>query len=191
MLFRSSLTSATVTGLTNGTAYVFRVAATNAAGTGANSAESSAATPRTVPGIPSGLTGTAGAGQASLSWTAPTSNGGNTISNYVIQYRVNTAGSSWTTFTRADSSLTTATVTGLTNGTTYVFRVAAANAAGAGANSAESAALTPLAAPAAPTGVTGTADDARVTLNWTAPADNGGRTVSDYVIQYSSNNGTN
>ena len=180
----SSLTSATVTGLTNGTAYVFRVAATNAAGTGANSAESSAATPRTVPGIPSGLTGTAGAGQASLSWTAPTSNGGNTISNYVIQYRVNTAGSSWTTFTRADSSLTTATVTGLTNGTTYVFRVAAANAAGAGANSAESAALTPLAAPAAPSGVTGISGDGRVTVRWRAPTDNGGREITDYVVQY-------
>lgn len=41
----SALTSRTVTGLTNGVAYTFRVAAVNAVGTGSFSAASSAATP--------------------------------------------------------------------------------------------------------------------------------------------------
>jgi chitodextrinase len=39
-------TSTTVTGLTNNTAYTFKVAATNAAGTGADSAASAAVTPK-------------------------------------------------------------------------------------------------------------------------------------------------
>lgn len=41
----STSTSATVTGLTNSTAYYFKVAATNSVGTGSNSAASAAATP--------------------------------------------------------------------------------------------------------------------------------------------------
>src|SRR4029077_17973362 len=72
----SITTSCTVTGLTNGTPYFFRVAAINAAGTGAYSTPSSGVTPRTVPDAPTAVTGTPGNGHVSLTWTAPSSNGG-------------------------------------------------------------------------------------------------------------------
>ncbi|MCB1039982.1 MAG: hypothetical protein KDA94_10720, partial [Acidimicrobiales bacterium] len=61
---------------TNGTAYTFKVKATNAAGSGTDSAASGSVTPRTVPGAPTGVSGTAGNGQVVLTWTAPASNGG-------------------------------------------------------------------------------------------------------------------
>jgi len=64
-----------------------------------------------------------------LSWTAPTA-GESDITDYTIQY--STDDSNWTTFDDGVSTSTTATVTGLTSGTTYYFRVAAVNSAGTG-----------------------------------------------------------
>jgi len=84
----------------------------------------------TVPAVPTGLTVTASTGQAALSWTAPASNGGASITDYTIQYSSN-AGSSYTTFSHSASTATSATITGLATGS-YLFRVAAVNSAGTG-----------------------------------------------------------
>jgi hypothetical protein len=46
---------------------------------------------------PTGVTGVVGNTQVALSWTAPTNNGGNAISNYDVQYSSNN-GASWTIF---------------------------------------------------------------------------------------------
>ena len=78
----------------------------------------------TAPAAPTGLTATSGNTQASLAWTAA-SNGGSSITDYLIQY--STDNSTWTTFIDGTSTSTTATVTGLTNGTLYYFRVSAIN----------------------------------------------------------------
>ncbi|NBX75308.1 MAG: fibronectin type III domain-containing protein, partial [Proteobacteria bacterium] len=184
----STSTSATVTGLTNGTAYIFQVAAVNAAGTGSYSTGSASVTPYTNPGAPTGVIGTAGNTQVSLSWTAPSSNGGSAINDFVIQYSSN-SGTSWTTFSDGTSTATSAIVTGLTNGTAYIFQVAAVNAAGTGSYSSSSASVTPYTTPGAPTGVGGAAGNTQVSLEWTAPSSNGGALITDYSIQYSSNNG--
>jgi hypothetical protein len=96
----------------------------------------------TVAGAPTGVTGTAGNAQVSLSWTAPSSNGGASITDYTIQYSSN-SGSTWTTFSHTASTAATATVTGLTNGTAYVFHVAAVNSAGTSSYSTTSSSVTP------------------------------------------------
>jgi titin len=183
----STSTNATVTGLTNGTSYTFRVSATSVAGTGATSVVSSAATPRTTPGPPTGVSGTSGNTSVSLTWTAPTSNGGSAITDYVVQSSPD--GSIWTTFADGTSTLTSATVTGLTNGQGYTFRVAAANVAGTGNFSTASGSVTPATVPGAPTSVSGTPGNTSVSLTWSAPASNGGAAITDYVVEFSSGAG--
>jgi hypothetical protein len=73
-----------VTGLTNGMAYTFTVAALNAVGTGPDSVPSAAVTPATEAGAPTGVSGTSGNTQVALSWTAPASDGGSAITGYVV-----------------------------------------------------------------------------------------------------------
>jgi hypothetical protein len=64
--------------------------------------------------------------------------------DYVIQYSGD-SGSTWTTFSDTVSTGTSVTVTGLTNGTAYVFRVAAVNLVATGPYSTNSNSVTPLA----------------------------------------------
>lgn len=181
-------TSETVTGLTNGTAYVFRVSATNSAGTSAFSSASTAVTPATVPGAPTSVTLTGGNAQVAASWTAPASNGGSAITDYLVEYSAD-AGSTWTTFTRAASTATSATITGLTNGNNYVVRVSALNATGTGSASATSASALAATTPGVPTAVTPTRGDTEVSLTWTTPA-TGGSAITSYTVQYSSDSGS-
>ena len=178
----STSTSTTVTGLSNGTAYVFRVAAINDAGTGSYSSASSSVTPATTPGAPTSVTATPGNVSASVSWTAPASNG-DAITDYVVQFSSN-SGSTWSTFADGTSSSTSATVTGLTNGTSYVFRVAATNSVGTGSYSSASSAVTPRTVPGAPTSFTGNNNTfGQITLSWAAPSSDGGNAVSSYVLR--------
>lgn len=143
-------TSYIVPSLTNGTAYIYRVSAINAIGTGLPSATTTA-TPvapaaATAPGQVTGLTATPASGQVALSWTAPAT-GGSAITDYVVQFR--TGAAAFAAFADGVSTGTTATVTGLTNGTAYDFRVAAVNAVGTGVFSATAAST-----PAVPAGYT-------------------------------------
>ena len=140
-------TSTTVTGLTNGTNYTFTVSATNTNGAGPASAPSNAVTPSNLPGAPTGVTATAGNGSASVSWTAPTSTGGSPITGYTVTPYVGSTAQTPVTVSGSPPATST-TVTGLTNGTSYTFRVSATNANGAGPASAPSNAVTPAAAPA-------------------------------------------
>src|SRR4051812_5705055 len=102
----------------------------------------------TVPGAPTIGTATAGPGQATVSWTAPASDGGSPITGYVVTPFVGFAPATSTTF---NSTATTQTVTGLTNGTSYRFKVAAINAIGTGSQSGLSNPVTPVTVPNAPT----------------------------------------
>jgi len=94
-----------------------------------------------LPPAPTSVTATAGNAQAAVSWTAPTVLAQTPITDYSLQYSSN-SGSSWTTFTRSASTTTSATVTGLTNGTAYTFRAAAVNAVGIGSYSTASNSIT-------------------------------------------------
>jgi titin len=173
-----AVTQATVAGLTNGTTYTFRVAAKNAAGAGPQSTDSNAVTPRTVPGAPTSVAAAGGAGQATVSWSAPLSDGTSAITGYeVTPYVAGVA--------QVATSVgvgTTTTVGGLTNGTTYTFRVAAKNVIGTGAQSTDSNAVTPKAVPAVPTNVTATLGVGQATVNWIAPVSDGGSAITGYDV---------
>jgi hypothetical protein len=135
----STDTSTTVTGLTNGVDYVFRVAAVSDIGAGPYSTQSDPDAPEaTVPAVPANVTANADNGEVGLSWDAPDS-GGSAITDYVIEWSAD-GGTTWETFDDGVSTAVATTVTGLTNGTEYRFRIGAVNAVGTGTPSAPVAA---------------------------------------------------
>jgi hypothetical protein len=95
----------------------------------------------------------AGNSQATVTFTAPVSNGGAAITSYTV-----TSSPGGLTGTGSASPIT---VTGLTNGTSYTFTVTATNSVGTGSASAASNSVTP-AAPLA-TSYTGTTAGGSVT----------------------------
>ncbi|MET8231463.1 fibronectin type III domain-containing protein [Micromonospora sp. NPDC005298] len=129
------------------------------------------------PGTPAAPTAVAGVASATVSWTAPASNG-SPITGYVITPIRD--GVSQPTVS-VDASTTSRTVTGLTVGSTYTFRVAAVNAYGTGTASPASAAVVPYSLPGAPTITSATAGTNAATLSWTAPA-NGGSAITGYTV---------
>ncbi|MDA9111424.1 fibronectin type III domain-containing protein [Flavicella sp.] len=130
-----------LTGLTNDTAYTFTVTATNAIGTSAASAASNIVTPiaNTVPDPPTIGTANAGNAQATISFTAPSNDGGSTITSYTA-----TSNPGGITGTVNQSGSGSITVTRLTNDTAYTFSVTATNAIGTSAASAASNSATPV-----------------------------------------------
>ena len=90
--------------------------------------------PATVPGAPTSVTATPGNGQVILNFTAPASDGGAAITDYLAEYK-KTADTNWIAFSDGTSTTPSITVTGLSNGVSYDFRVSALNAAGTGAAS--------------------------------------------------------
>ena len=154
-----STPSFTNTGLSNGTTYFYRVAAVNAGGASGLSNEASAA-PVEAPTAPTDLTTAAGNKLVTLSWTA---SGGAT--SYKV-YRSTSSGAE--TLLQSGITSTSFTNTGLTNGTTYFYKVAAVNAGGTSGLTNEVSATPHVAPPTAPTSLIATAGNAKVSLSWTA-----------------------
>ena len=174
-----------IAGLTNGIAYTFTVIATNSAGAGLASAASNSVTPTsglTVAGPPTAATATAGNTQASVSFSAPASNGGAAITSYTV-----TSSPGSLTASGAASPLT---VTGLTNGTAYTFTVTATNSVGVSFASAASNSVTPATTPGAPTAAAATAGNAQASVSFSAPASNGGAVITSYTVTSSPGNVT-
>lgn len=185
----STSPSITVTGLTSGLAHMFRVAAKNSVGVGDFSGSVLAITAAATPNPPGSLVATAGNSSVALTWMAPSSSGASPITNYTIQFSAN-GGSTWSTFAHSPSTATTATVDGLTGGTSYLFRVAAVNGSGAGGFSTSASATPLVLVPAAPTTLVATPANSSVALSWAAPTSNGGSPVIDYTVQFSANGGS-
>ena len=173
--FKSGVSSPlTVTGLSAGTAYTFTAIATNVTGNSVTSIASNSVTPYTVPDAPSIGTATAGNGQASVSFTAPVSNGGRVITGYTITSTPGNIAVSGTT--------SPFVVTGLTNGTSYTFKVVATNVAGNSTASSNSNSVTPIGAPVSPTNVIASAGITNASISFTAPVSNGGSAIIDYTV---------
>ena len=133
--------SVNVTGLMDGSSYTFTVTATNANGTGAASNRSNSVTlevTRTVPGPPVIGTATAGDGQATVTFSAPASDGGSPILSYTA---LSNPGSK--SGFCSGAACTSITITGLANGTSYTFTVAATNGVGTGPASEASNKVSP------------------------------------------------
>ena len=171
-----------VTGLTGGTAYTFKVYATNLTGNSPISVASTAVTPTSaVPGSPTSIVASPGNAQVSVAFGTPAANGA-AITGYTVTTYIGGV---------AQAALTTGTaspiqVTGLTNGTAYTFTVYATNSLGNGAVSTASAQVTPNTNPVpyAPTNVTAAFSDVNgfVTVTFTAPPSNGGSAITGYTV---------
>jgi hypothetical protein len=90
------------------------------------------AAPDTTANAPTALSATAGNGQVTVTFTAPTNTGGAAITNY--EYSTD-GGTTWTAFSPA-ATTSPVTIGGLTNGTSYDIALRALNSAGAGTASA-------------------------------------------------------
>ena len=146
------------TGLTNGTRYFYQVAAVGTSGEAKASNEASA-TPSVPPLVaPTGLVIRAGNGKLSLSWkgvtNATTYNVYRSVGNpgQPILYQVSISG-------------TTFLDTGLTNGTTYYYQVAAVDADGQGTSTSYVSGI-PNSTALPPTLLAATAGNGQVTLTW-------------------------
>ena len=103
--------------------------------------------PLTTPDAPTGVSGTAGDGQVSVSWTGPSSDGGSPILEY--QATASPGGNTCTT-----GGASSCVISGLSNGQGYTFTVRARNAQGWSEPSAASAVVTPKTAAVSPPPVT-------------------------------------
>ena len=131
--FSTGTFSAAISSLTCNTTYHYQAYATNSSDTGVSTPDTTFTTSPCLPGIPDPVYGLSANNQIKVFWGIP-ANGGAAISDYILEYKP-TAGSTWTTFAHTPSSNAYAMVTGLTNGASYDFRVAAVNSAGTGTTS--------------------------------------------------------
>jgi fibronectin type 3 domain-containing protein len=172
-------TSTTITSLTPGKIYQYRIQANNASG---GSGYSTAISKITIPSAPTSLTATAvSPTQINLAWVASTG-----AASYSID-RSSDGGTTW-----AALATTTATVlkyanTGLTTGTTYTYRVHATNASGT-SDASDTASDTPTTALAvlAPSGLSAQYSSGHVALTWNSDAVN----QTGFAIQRSTNGTT-
>ncbi len=132
-----------ITGLNSQYTYTFTVIARNAEGNSPESELSNVITLVTVPSSPRNVVATRGnvGGQAIISFDAPLSDGGDTITSYIV-----TTSPGNTTTSGSSSPIT---ISGLTNGTSYTFTIVAKNSVG-DSESATSNSVIPATVPSAP-----------------------------------------
>lgn len=92
------------------------------------------------------LIAAAGSHRITMTWTPPVEDNGGIITDYSIQYSTD-SGSSWSDFSHSPSAANLVNVTGLTNDTSYLARVAPINVGGTGNYVATQSPLTPALPP--------------------------------------------
>jgi len=146
--------SYTSPGLTAGTTYYYKVAASNSSGEGPQSDKVSAIT---LPMAPAGMTATANSTSSiTISWSTVTGADG---------YKIYRSTTSSGTYEEISTSTTTSyTNVGLTINTVYYYKVSAYNSSGEGSQSKISA----ITLPETPVGITTTTNSTSITINWSA-----------------------
>jgi hypothetical protein len=136
----------------------------------------------TVPGAPTAVGATAGNAQVSLNWQAPVSNGGSSITGYIV---TSSPGSQ----SCSTASALTCVVGSLANGTMYSLTVRAYNPMGVGPASNAVSAMPGLAPSVPQTVVVYPNKAAGVRLTWLAPSSIGSGPVLGYRIYRSTASG--
>jgi len=154
-----SPTSCQIVGLTGGTSYTFTVKSVNAEGASSVSSATSAVVALDVPGIPSITSVVSSDTAVTVSWTAPASNGGSAITSYTATSSPGGKICTWSTGPLACK------VGGLTDSTSYTFKVTATNIEGAGSPSTASS-LVIAGAPTVIASPTGQAVNSGVTVKF-------------------------
>ncbi|HEX5754589.1 MAG TPA: FG-GAP-like repeat-containing protein [Archangium sp.] len=174
----ASARSVVVEGLHNGEPSTFTVRALNAVGEGPDSPASPAVVPATVPSAPTRVEATADIRQATITWSAPASTGGLSVQSYVVT--ASPGGAS----REVDADAHGVTFSGLENGTAYTFTVVARNEVGEGPGLPSASVHTP-GVPSQPGAVSVTTGARSATVTWEAPAEDGGRPLTGYVVESS------
>ena len=158
-------------------------------GTASTVVDDFAAVTVTVVGTPAAATNLAAASdhQSSVLTASITDDGGSPVTRWEYVQKLAVGGSypnTWTQISSSASNTLSHTVTDLTNGTSYTFKVRAVNSSGASADSNESTVTPQANAPAAATNLTATASNTSVTLA-ASITDDGGSTVTrwEYCAQ--------
>ena len=140
----SRLTEAEFTGLTKGTTYKFKVAAVNDEGTSKYSDLSDSVLVADPPGQPRRIVATPSNSEINVSWSAPDTDGGSSITGYTVQI------SDRIPEVKVGARATSAVVKGLSNGVAYSVNVVAENSVGTGVSASASTEITPYTLPEAP-----------------------------------------
>lgn len=174
-----------ITGLTGGIGYNFRVAAVNSLGTGTY-AVTQLIFPDAVPSAPSITSIERGVRSLIVYFDEPVYKNG--VSNY--EYKLDEG--SWVALNPSD---TTSPITvpnsasPLADNTEYDVTIRAVNSLGPGAAS-NTAAQTTGGVPSKPDAPTATTGGFRCNVSWVEPSQSNGFAVTDYVLEYSENDGS-
>ena len=172
----------TILNLVGGETYDVQVRAVNSAGNGAWSTEDMGTTPSTVPGAPTNVDLTADEDSIAVTWSAPSSDGGQNISGYDVRYRIQNQ--SWTTIDPATAGTRSYTIENLSAGETYDVQVRAVNSVGNSAWSTTESATTSTTIPGKPTILALVPSDQSINVQWSAPDDDGGDDIDTYDVRY-------
>ena len=182
--------TATVSGLTAGGQYYFRVTALGPSVIPSLDSVPSDVIDKTTPtallGVPQNFAVIPGGNQVDCTWTAPANQAG--VTGYLVEYRVSGSTGLWTSWPVAGVGTLATTIPGLSPGT-YDFRISSTGATTAAPEGY--AYVNGVAVNAsAPTGLTATNVKATsLTLSWTKPANMTG--VGGYRIEYTAGGVTN
>jgi fibronectin type 3 domain-containing protein len=172
----------TDTGLMNGQAYYYKVSAVNAIGEGAKVGPATA-TPATTPSAPQSLSAVSSVGKVSLTWQAPSSNGGAAITRYDIYRGLTPETIGTTPVANVNGGVLLYDDATVSASTTYYYKVKAVNSVGPGPASNIANATTPApTAPGAPQNPTASPGPSKVTITWQAPASDGGSPITGYKV---------